>query len=72
MYFHDELFLHSLECYFDINFPCCFATRGNKHQNNPLVSTETVRHESTHIILYLLEKSDLDLMGPYCIKDLIE
>ena len=26
---------------------------GNKHQNDPLVSAETVRHESTYIILFL-------------------
>ena len=26
----------------------------NKHQNNPLVSAETIRHSSTYIILYLL------------------
>ena len=24
---------------------------GNKHQNNPLVSAETVRHSSTYIML---------------------
>ena len=27
---------------------------GNKHQNNPLVSAETVRHSSAYIILYIL------------------
>ena len=27
---------------------------GNKHQNNRVVSTETVRHSSTYIILYVL------------------
>ena len=26
---------------------------GNKHQNNPLVSAETIRHSNTYIILYL-------------------
>ena len=26
----------------------------NKHQNNPLVSAETIRHSSTYIILYLM------------------
>ena len=25
---------------------------GNKHQNNPLVSAEMIRHSSTYIILY--------------------
>ena len=52
-------------------FPSLLRDSGNKHQNNPLVSAKTVRHSSTYIILYFLEKSDLDLMGPYCIKDLI-
>ena len=37
----DELFLCSLECYL-----------GNKHQNNPVVSTETNLHSSTCIILH--------------------
>ena len=37
----DELFLCSLECYL-----------GNKHQNNPVVSTETNPHSSTCIILH--------------------
>ena len=27
---------------------------GKKHQNDPLVSAETVRHSSTYIILYIL------------------
>ena len=27
-----------------------------KHQNNPLVSAETVRHSSTYIIIYLLKQ----------------
>ena len=30
-----------------------FISSGNKHKNNPLMSTETVRHSSTYIILYL-------------------
>ena len=33
-------------------FPALLCNSGNKHQNNPLVSAETVRHESTYIILY--------------------
>ena len=27
MYYRDELFLRSVECYFDVYFPRCFATR---------------------------------------------
>ena len=34
-------------------FPSLLHNSGNKHQNNPLVSAETVRHESTYIILYV-------------------
>ena len=33
-------------------FPSLLRNSGNKHKNNPLVSTETVRHLSTYIILY--------------------
>ena len=36
---HDELVLHSLECYFGVY----------------LVSAETVHHSSTYIILYQLD-----------------
>ena len=31
----------------------CLFNLFNKHQNNPLVSAETVRHSSTYIILYI-------------------
>ena len=34
-------------------FPSLLRNSGNKHQNNPLVSAETVRHSSTYIILYI-------------------
>ena len=34
-------------------FPSLLRNSGNKHQNNPLVSAETVRHSSTFIILYM-------------------
>ena len=34
-------------------FPGLRNSEGNKHQNNTRVSAETVRHESTHIILFL-------------------
>ena len=43
--------MHSLESYFGVYFPRRWTTWGNKHQNNPLVSTDTVRHSSTYIIL---------------------
>ena len=55
MYSRDELIRRSLERYFDVYFHRCFATRGNKHQNNPIVSAETVRHLSTYIVLYVVE-----------------
>ena len=42
-----ELFQRSREGYFGVYFP------KNKHQNNPLVSAETVRHLSAYIILYI-------------------
>ena len=29
-----------------------------KHQNNPLVSAETIRHSSTYIILYIFDVWD--------------
>ena len=39
-------------------FLCLFSSllrnSGNKHENNPLVSAETVRHSSTYIILYIV------------------
>ena len=34
-------------------FPSLLHNSGNKHQNNPLVSAESVRHSSTYIILYI-------------------
>ena len=34
-------------------FPSLIRNSGNKHQNNPLVSTEMIRHSSTYIILYI-------------------
>ena len=32
--------------------PSLLRNSGSKHQNNPLVSSETIRHSSTYIILY--------------------
>ena len=37
--------MHSLECYFGV-----FS---NKHENNSLVSAETVHHSCIYIILYV-------------------
>ena len=34
-------------------FPSLLRNSGNKHQNYPLVSAETVRHSSTYISLYI-------------------
>ena len=34
-------------------FPSLLRNLGNKHQNNPLVSAESVRHSNTCIILYV-------------------
>ena len=53
MYSRDEQFVRSLECYFCVYFPRCFATREINTQMNPLVSAETVRHLGTYIILSL-------------------
>ena len=39
-------------------FPELRSNEGNKHQNNTRVSTETVRHESTYIILFLTRHND--------------
>ena len=52
MYLSDELFLRSRGLFW-----CLFlelrSNEGNKYQNNTRVGTETVRHESTYIILFL-------------------
>ena len=34
-------------------FPSLLRNSGDKHQKNPLVGVETVRHSSTYIILYI-------------------
>ena len=57
MYSCDELFLHSLKYYFGVLFPLLLHNSGNKHQNNPLVSAETVCHSSAYIILYFPDLS---------------
>ena len=48
MYSSDELFKRSRESYFGVD----------KYQNNTRVSAETVRHESTYIILFLTRHND--------------
>ena len=39
-------------------FPELRSNEGNKHQNNTRVSAETVRHESTYIILFLTRHNE--------------
>ena len=39
-------------------FPELRSNEGNKYQNNPRVSAETVRHESTYIILFLTRHNE--------------
>ena len=34
-------------------FPSLLRNSGNKHQNNPLLSAETIRHSSTYITIYI-------------------
>ena len=53
MYLSDELFQHSREDFFWCLFPELQSNEGNKHQNDTRVNAETVRHESTYIILFL-------------------
>ena len=48
MHSRDELFQRSREVYFGVY---------NKHQNKPLVSAETVRHESAYVVLYFPDGS---------------
>ena len=35
-----------------------WSNEANKHQNNPLVSAQTVRHDSTYIILFLTRHNE--------------
>ena len=39
-------------------FPKLGSNEGNKHKNNTQVGTETVRHESTYIILFLTQHNE--------------
>ena len=40
----------------------CFYNEGNKHQNNNRVSTETVCHESTYMIVFLTRHTNPQTM----------
>ena len=51
MYSSDDLFQRSREGFLCL-FPELRSNEGNKHKNNTRVSAETVRHESTYIILF--------------------
>ena len=42
-------------CLFLYEFILVYIFICNKHQNNPLVSAETIRHSSTYIIIYIYE-----------------
>ena len=53
MYLSDELFQRLREGYSGVYFPSCEATREINSKKNTRVSAETVRHESTYIILFL-------------------
>ena len=53
MCYHDEPVSVLTRELFWCLFPSLLHNAGNKHQNNPLVSAETVRHSSTYIILYI-------------------
>ena len=52
MYSHDELFSCSLECYFGVYFPRCFATRDQEINTKITFSwlRKKVRHLSPYII----------------------
>ena len=45
-------------------FPLLLRNSGNKHQNNPLVNAETVRHSSTYIIFYSSFHCNITLPNP--------
>ena len=47
-------------------FPSLLRNPGNKHQNNPLMSTETVCHSSAYIILYVIPSDNIDGLVQYC------
>ena len=43
-------------------FPSLLRNSGNRHQNKPLLSAETVRHSSTYIILYVFRSLTMESM----------
>ena len=58
MYSNDKLFQRSREGYLGVYFPSCDATREINTQINTRVSAETVRDESTYIILFLTRHNE--------------
>ena len=55
-------------------FPSLLCNSGNKHKNNPLVSTDTFRYSSTYIILYIFHRKRIIFMMSWhgdacCITD---
>ena len=57
MYLSYRLFQHSRVLFWCL-FPELRSNEGNKHQNNTRVSTETVCHKSTHIILFVTRQNE--------------
>ena len=51
--------------------PSLRRNSGNKHQNNPLVSAETVRHSSTYIIVYISMNERLHYKHYVCATTII-
>ena len=45
--------MRSLECYFGVYFPRCWATREINIKNNTRVSAKSICHARTYIILYI-------------------
>ena len=58
MYTRDELFQRKREGYFGVFFRELRSNEGNKHQNNTTACAETVRHESTYIISFLIRQNE--------------
>ena len=53
MYLSEKLFQRPREVYFGVYFPSCEGSGEMNTKNNTLVSAETVRYESTYVILFL-------------------
>ena len=56
MYSSNKLFQRSRELFWRFS-PELRRNDGNKYKNNTRVSAETVRHESTYIILFLIRQN---------------